>query len=145
MRVFPFLFFLVLLTLSCDKVHMPYGDEEVSMPECEEILISNSTFQDLMPNQATVIELSIEDDCLAVKLGIGGCDVDHMLNMISDGGIDESFPPQISFDFQDENPQDCEAYFEVDRQFDLSPIRDLVEEDVIIRFRNSELSILYTK
>lgn len=143
MRVFSFLFCFVLLALSCDK-EVP-NDEGTSVPECEAVIISNSIFQGLASNQATLIELSIEDDCLTVMLGISGCDADHTLNMISDGGIAESLPVQITFDFQDENPQDCEAYFVVERQFDISPIRDLIKDDIIIRFRNSNSSILYIK
>lgn len=144
MRVFPFLFCFVFIAFSCDK-KKTLGGDGISVPECEAVVISNSIFQDLAPNQATLIELSIEDDCLTLLLGISGCDADHTLNMISDGGIAESLPVQITFDFQDENPQDCEAYFELDRQFDLSPIRDLIEDDIIIRFRNSDSSILYKK
>jgi len=143
MRVFPFIFCFVLLALSCNK-KVTNGDG-MSTSECEAVIISNSIFQELEPNQAAISELSIEDDCLTLMLGFGGCDADHTFKMISDGGIAESLPVQITFDFQDEKPQDCKAYFEIETQFDLSPIRDLITDDIIIRFRNSDSSILYVK
>ncbi|MFT4534569.1 MAG: hypothetical protein ACJA1A_002889 [Saprospiraceae bacterium] len=142
MRVFPFFIITCFLALSCDK-KTPYGDDAISGSPCTAVIISNEVYQDLDPNQASVSELSIEGDCLKVKLGVSGCDSDHMINMISNGGIAESNPPQITFDFQDENPQVCLAFFMIEREFDLVPIRDLIEDDIIIRFRNSEHSILY--
>lgn len=143
MRVFSFLFCFMLLVLSCNK-KVSYGDDGISVP-CKTVIISSSIFQDLNPNQVTVTELSIADDCIIATLGFGGCNADHEMKMISDGSIAESLPPQITFDFKDGNPQDCKAYFEVEHQFDLSPIRELIEDDIIIRFRNSDISVLYKK
>ena len=142
MRVFSFMLFFGLLFSSCDK-GIPYGDDALSDPSCLPVIISNEIFQGLDPNQASVSEVSIEGDCLTVNLGVSGCDSDHIISMISDGGISESLPLQITFDFQDNNPQLCEAFFIIEHQFDLSAIRDLIEDDIMIRFRNSDHSILY--
>ena len=142
MRVFSFFLIICFSALSCDK-GIPYGDDAISGPLCAPIVISHEIYQDLDPNQASVSEVSIDGDCLIVKLGVSGCDSDHIINMISDGGIAESNPPQITFDFLDKNPQVCLAFFMIERHFDLAAIRDLIEDDIIIRFRNSEFSILY--
>jgi hypothetical protein len=141
MRVFSFLILFSVFALSCDK-NLAYGDG-ISVPDCTPVIISIENYQDLDPNQVFVSEVSLKGDCLTVNLGISGCDSDHVITMISSGAIAKSLPPQITFDFQDNNPQMCEAFFNIERQFDLSPIRQLIEDDIIIRFRNSEHSILY--
>lgn len=137
MRVFYFLF-LSLFIASCDCSEDPQTDE------CKDIIISQSQFNNLDPNQASVSSLSIEDDCLTVMLGVGGCDTNHDIDMISDGSIAESFPPQITFDFKDLDLQACNAFFQIERQFDLSEIGSVQDGDIWINFRNSDIRILYT-
>lgn len=136
MRVFSFFLFFAFFLSSCDN-------NEEQVPYCSPIIISQELYQDLVPNQVNVTEVALDEDCLTVTMAISGCDNEHTINMISDGEIAESFPVQITFDFEDLNPQDCEALFMIDRQFDLSELRDLVEGDISIRFRNSDKSILY--
>ncbi|MGK0317476.1 MAG: hypothetical protein ACI86M_003720 [Saprospiraceae bacterium] len=142
MRVFIFLLIFSIFALSCDKKE-PVDGDEISLPACAPVIISDEVFQDLDQNEAMVSEVSIYGDCLYLKMGVSGCDSNHVINMVSDGSIDDSLPLQITFDFQDENPQLCEAYFTLFRQYDLVPIRELVKGDIVIRFRNSELSIFY--
>ena len=144
MRVFSLLLFFGVFSLSCNK-EIKHSDDGVILPSCLPIIISSDIYKDLDPNQASVIELSIEEDCLTIMLGVNGCVYNYVINMVSDGSIAESLPPQITFDFQDENPLLCEAYITLERQYDLSPIRELVERDISIRFRNSDFSIIYQK
>ena len=136
MRVFSFLLVFSVLALSCDK--------EIS--SCTPVIISNEIYQDLDPNQVSVLEASIEDDCLYVDIGIGGCDPEHKINLITNGAFAPFDPTSyMFFDFQDENPQLCEAYFTLKRQYDLAPISELINEDIIIAFRNSAITVLYKK
>lgn len=140
------LFFIILLfgvfALSCDK-EIQSGDDVISALLCSPVIISSDFYQDLDSNQVSLTEVSIEGDCLTVKLGVSGCVLDRVINMISSGEIAESNPPQITFELQDEIPQLCQAFFMIERQFDLSPIRNLFEDDIIIRFRDSDKLILY--
>ena len=140
MKVFIFLLFIGVFISSCDK-----EDQGMSDTNCIPVIISTLQYSETPPGQVNIVEAEVSDDCLTVSLGVGGCDVNHTINMISDGGIDESFPSQITFDFKDEQPQLCQAYFVVERKFDLLPIRDLTDEDLIIRFRNSAVSVMYIK
>lgn len=135
MRVFLCLF--VFFAFSCNN-----SDSELPS-DCVPIVLDGSKFNSAQNFGTNLTEFTIDDDCLMVKLGISGCDDNHILEMVSDGSIAESFPPQITFDFYDQNPQDCEAYFIVERAFDLSPIKALVDGEIIIRFRNNDKSVQY--
>ena len=143
MRVFIFLLLSVSI-FSCE----PDSNEEPSTENnCRDILISESKFQEIDYNQASILEYEIIDDCLKVKLGVGGCDEDHEIDLITDGGINESLPPQITFVFKDNDLQPCNAYFQIDREFDLTPIRTSLglDEDVYLTFQLSDDKILYKK
>ncbi len=140
MRVFPFIIFLALVSLSCDN---NTDDGNASDSDCTPVIISESIFQNLTPSQLFIEELSIDGDCLTLKINLTGCDDDHTVDLISDGGIDESLPVQITFALRDNKLQDCEAIFLIEKQFDLLPIRGLADGDIMIRFVNSDKTILY--
>ena len=137
MRVFLCLF--VFLAFSCSD------SDPDTYSTCIPVDFDESKFNSSENFGANLTEFSIEGSCLSVTLGVSGCDDDHILEMVSDGSIAESFPPQITFDFYDQNPQDCEAYFLLDREYDLSPIKELYDGEIIIRFRNNDKSIEYNQ
>lgn len=140
MKLLVFVLFSGVFLSSCHKEIISQSDSN-----CVPVVISQDDFLEIPAGQINITQANISDDCLTMTLGISGCDMNHTIKMISDGGIDESLPSQITFDFEDEEPQLCEAYFIIERQYDLLPIRVLTEEDIIIRFRNSALSVLYNK
>jgi len=140
MRVFSFFIFLALVMFSCDKNS---DNENMSDSDCTPVIISQSIFQNLTQSQLSIDELSIDGDCLTIKMNLVGCDEDHTIDMITDGGIDESLPVQITFNLRDNKLQDCEAIFQIERQFDLLPVRKLVDGDIRLRFVNSDKTILY--
>ena len=135
MRVFLCLF--VFLVFSCSD------SDPDSSDTCVPVIFNDSKFNSTLNFGVNLNEYTIKESCLTVKLGISGCDDDHTIEMVSDGSIAESFPPQITFDFYDQNPQDCEAYFIVEREYDLSPIIELYDGEIIIRFRNNDKSITF--
>lgn len=135
MRVFLCLF--IFLAYSC-------SDNNDSAPEdCVPVSFDSSKFNSSANYGALINDFTIDGNCLSISLGVSGCDDVHPIEMVSDGAIAESFPPQITFDFYDGTPQDCEAIFTLDREFDLSPIRELYDGEIIIRFRNSDKSVTY--
>jgi hypothetical protein len=135
MRVF--LCLLIFLAFSCSDSDSNPSDS------CIPVIFNESKFNSAQNFGVNLEEFSIDGSCLSVKLGVSGCDDDHTLEMVSDGSIAESLPPQITFDFYDKNPQACQAYFIVEREYDLSPIKELYEDEIIIRFRNSDKSLVY--
>jgi len=138
MRVFIFLFFFGFMITSCSED--PQSDNNQT---CTPVVISQSTFNSLEDDVYTIQDLTIEGDCLKIPISFSGCDDDHTFNMVTDGGVDESSPVQITFVLQDNNPQDCEALITIDTEHDLTPLQDLVEGDILIRFRDTDRTILY--
>ena len=64
--------------------------------------------------------------------------------MVTDGVVKTSDSnPILEFDFYDNNPQACEAYFTLEREYDLSAIASLVDRNVRILFRNNDKSFLF--
>ena len=135
MRVF---FCLLLFTIiSCSDSDNPID------PNCTPVVIDESVFNQDSFNSAAYISHSLDGDCLTVRLGISGCSGDHEIEMVSDGAVMESFPPQMEFDFLDKNLEPCLAFFEVTRQFDLREIADLVSTEVHIGIRGQDGLIVY--
>lgn len=128
---------LVFLTFSCSN------SEEDTSNICNPVVIDESKYNSSQNFGTNLTEFEVVGDCLMVKLGVGGCDDEHTIEMVSDGSWAYSLPPQITFDFYDQNPQICQAYFIIDRAFDLSPLKELYDGDFIIKFRNSDHSFTY--
>ena len=137
MKVFICLF--VVLAFSCST------SDSDSTDSCKPVVFDDSKFSSSDNFGANLIEYTISGSCLSVKLGVSGCDDDHTLEMVSNGSILKTNPPQMTFDFYDENPQLCLAYFTVDRKFDLSKIKELHDGKIIIRFRNNDISFTYVE
>lgn len=136
MRVFLCLF--IFLVFSCSN------SDTDSPDSCIPVIFDETKFNSTQNFGVKLDEYSINGSCLTVKLEISGCDDDHTIDMLSDGAIAESFPPQITFDFYDNNLQPCDAYFIVEREYDLSPIKELYDDgDIIIHFRNNDKSVHY--
>ncbi len=129
MRVFFCLF--LLLCFSCSD------NESDSSDSCVSVIFDESKFNSSQNFGVDLIELDIEDYCLKVKLGVSGCDDDHTIELVSNGAVAPSDPTMVYFDFYDNDPQLCEAYFTLDREFDMTPIRARYNEDIIVAFRNN--------
>ena len=133
MRVFFCLF--IFICLSCSK-------SDTNSPNfCEPVLFDGSKFNSFENFRIKLIEYSLDDLCLSVKLGISGCDADHTIEMISGGSILISDPGQIVFDFYDNSLQLCEAYFILEREYDLSPIQEIYAGEIIVKFRDNNGSV----
>lgn len=80
---------------------------------------------------------------MSVSLGVSGCDADHTIDMMTDGDIlITDSHPILFFDFYDQNPQLCEAYFTLEREYDLSEVSMLVDGNIRIQFRNNDKTFL---
>lgn len=136
MRVFLCLF--VFLAFSCSD------SDTTTSNDCKPVIFDSTKFNSIANFGVGLNDFTLDGDCLNVTISVSGCDEEHPIDMVSDGAIAESFPPQITFDFYDGTPQDCEALFVLERSFDLSPIRDLYDGEIIIVFRNNDKSITYS-
>ncbi|MDF1697450.1 MAG: hypothetical protein P1U56_16525 [Saprospiraceae bacterium] len=136
MRVFICLLFFTLFSCSSSD---PLADNS-----CVGLEIDASKFDSPNNFGINLIEYVLDESCLHVSLGVSGCDDDHEIDLITNGVLFSSDPLSfLVFDFYDHSPQLCEAYFTLEREFDLSKIRTITNKDVSVQFRNSTISIVF--
>jgi len=133
MRVFYCLFLFLCFSCSKDDPDIPDG--------CVPVIFDESKFNSTSNFGLNLIEYSLEESCLQVTLGVSGCDDAHVIELVSNAAVSPSSPALVIFDFYDNDPQLCEAYFTIEREFDVSPIREKFGFDIIMRFRNNEGSV----
>ena len=109
-----------------------------NLNSCDPVVFDQSKFNEEGHYGINLIDYSLIDNCLKVTLGISGCSADHRIEMISDGAEAPSFPTVIFCDFYDYDPELCEAYFTVEREYDVSPIQDKFGKTIIVQFRDNE-------
>lgn len=134
--------FLVLSVGACSS------DDPVNENCLNRIVISESKYQSVNNDNAVLIqEMSIEDNCLKMKVGFSGCDDEHTIEMVTDGAVAESFPVQVFFKFSDENPQACQAFFVKELSFDLSPLDPILGNEPKARlvFSDQQQEILWDR
>lgn len=141
MSVKYFLLFFIVVACSCGD---DSGDQQMSDDGCRALLISADDFTAQVV--ATAVTASIDGTCLTISVGVSGCDDMHDIDMITDGGLAESLPVQMTFILRDNDPQLCLAFFTIERQFDLEPLHEVTNEDQIwINFANSDTRVLYSR
>ncbi len=132
MRVFYCLLLFFCISCSQSDSHSP--------TDCTAIIADQAKFDSTVNFGPNLLEYTLDEFCLKVKLGVSGCDDNHLIEMVYNGTILKSLPPQVIVDFYDNDPQACEAYFELERQYDLSTLLTSSTDEIVIRFRNNETS-----
>lgn len=133
MRVF-FCLFLALFYSCSDK------DSDLR-ESCIPVLFDADKYNSSQNFGIDLIDYRLDELCLKVELGVSGCDDAHVIQLISNGAVAPSDPTVVYFDFYDENPQSCKAYFTIEKEYDMTPIKEKYAEDIIVLFRSNEGSI----
>ncbi len=101
-----------------------------NMPEqepCgESIIVDADEYNDLTDQGLVFTNPQIDGDCLTVMVGFSGCDDTPEFDLITDGSIAESLPVQMFFKGRSDKNQACLAFFTKEVQYDLAPVRDLL-------------------
>lgn len=138
----------ILISLLVLSIGACSNDDPVNENCPDRIIVSESKYQSINNDNAVLIqEMSIEDDCLKMKVGFSGCDDGHTIEMVTDGAVAESFPVQVYFKLSDENPQACQAFFVKELSFDLSQLDQVVGDEPKARlvFRDQQQEILWDR
>jgi hypothetical protein len=131
-----FIILIFSLFLSCSK-------DDTNSSDCESLIVSNGSFED----KGLVID-SIEFNGVEIKLKVGysGCTNDHDIDLIWDGLVLETNPPQVNLLVVDnEDLEECLAFFVQEECYDLSSLLDQItsEDQMILNFyQDSTISIL---
>jgi len=140
MRVFFPLLLLVLLSFSCSKENVT----EAPTSNCPSVIIDEPAYNDLSFFLADVLEVSFDGFCMNVKLGVGGCDTDQEIDMLTNGNYFYSSPAGIEVDFRVNEPQPCNAYFPIEKTYDISSLLPQDVTEFVFFFRGQDITITYT-
>ena len=78
--------------------------------------------------------VSVEDDCLVINLTYSGGCGENKLEVIWEGAIAKSIPPQVPLQLHFTDRDDCESLQEMEYRFDLSRVRKVgVKGEVVLR------------
>jgi|GEM_PF-320830 len=112
---------------------------------CEKQVYSSLTaYESAEFEYLTLIDITIEGDCLKVTYGSSGCDGSTWhLELFDSEAIMESDPPQRNLRFSFYNQEVCDAYFEKETSFNLSPLK-VEGESVILHIDGWDEALLYT-
>lgn len=135
-------FFLILtiLFLSCKK-----NDDDTSGSDCDQAtIISAEQFENGPNAPLTIIEMSIEEDCLRVKFSASGCSGESwVIELIDKGVVLEASPPIRLLRVSLLNNEACLAVFTRELTFDLTQLQLPETNEIFLNIANSDAQILY--
>jgi hypothetical protein len=133
----PLVFVFLLVISACSS-------DDNTTSNCDQITIIDSNQYKNSPNdQLTINSLEINDNCLKINFGSGGCSGDTwVLKLIDSEAILESNPPQRNLRLSLKNEEDCEAFITKEITFDINNLQ-VDGNKVLLNLTNSGDQILY--
>jgi hypothetical protein len=135
------LLFIVLtfVLISCNN------DDDTSGSDCDQqTIISAEQFENAPNAPLTIIDMSIEGDCLRINFSASGCSGESWeIKLIDKGVILESSPPIRLLRVSLLNNEACLAVFTRDLTFDLTELQVPNENEIFLNIANSDEQILY--
>ncbi len=135
------LFSLVLPMISffysCGK-----SDDMNTRGDCEQSIYIDTLKYNNGPfsNETTISNIELKDDCLNVTFQYGGgCIEDHLIELVWNGSMALSLPPQIWVKIVHDDQDFCEALITKTVSYDISEISD---GPFIINFETTDTTLL---
>ena len=121
-------------------------DEGTTKPSdaCDETaILDHDRYVDSVDGTYTIMEASIDGDCLTVKFGASGCDGSSwIVHLIDSEDIIEPQPPQRFIKLELQNNEACLAFFTKEVSYDIRNLR--VDGNVVIlNLKNFNTPITY--
>lgn len=118
----------LLLTPGPDGLPLGFHDAHFGVFR-DDLEIPPVRFTDLPPDSLhyahwQLLGLGIEADRMDFHLGYSGCQPDHPFSLWISGGFMESWPVQVNAVLVHELDEECDAWFEGERHFDLMPLKE---------------------
>ena len=131
---------VLLLNMQCDD------DDEQIITSCDTTtIIDNNLYQNAQSDYYTVVNTEINGDCLIVEVSASGCDGSSwVLELIDANEVLESSPSQRNLKFVLANNEACLAVFTKQQSFDLSSLRIIGEDEIILNIEGFSEPILYS-
>ena len=130
-----------LILLGCDTDNP--SPQMQQLGRCSDKAREQIAFTDTREDDFIFRNVAITDDCLSIKIAFGGGCGDVNAELITDGTVEKSLPPQryLILAFTDDDP--CEALLEEQYDFDLSALQVTGSNSVILNLKGWNAKIRY--
>lgn len=122
--------------------------DDVIPPEdrCDQVVeINAEKYNNLDSNHFTFVNAEIIDDCLNIEISASGCSGNSWtFNLVDSGAIAESSPEQRRLKFELINDEACLAVFKRTVSFDLTPLKIISSNKIILHLDGLGTSVEYT-
>lgn len=110
---------------------------------CSSTTSEQTAFKDTQEDDFIFRNVTIAAHCLSIKIAFGGGCGEVSAELITDGSVEKSLPPQryLMLAFTDNDP--CEALREEQYDFDLSRLQVAGSDAVILRLKGWDAKIRY--
>ena len=141
------LFFICCVALSCcvkSKNQVSASGASSGASNCDKIvLIDGRKYESSTSDKFALLDASMNENCLSVKINYaGGCE-DVTLDLIDADIVMESEPVQRKIKLLLDDQDDCEALVTKTFTFDLSSLKSNPKYTIMLRLDNWEKPILY--
>jgi len=131
-----FIFLIFLCLSSCQ-------DENIVEPCTQMLLIGNEIYDNYPDDQLTILDVTLEGDCLQINFAASGCSGNSwIVELVGREEILESLPPQRLIRLSLENNEICDAYIGKSVTFDITPSR-ISGNEIILNLDGWDKKIVY--
>ena len=131
------LIFLISICLSSCQ------DENIVEPCTQMLLIGNEIYDNYPDDQLTILDVTLEGDCLQINFAASGCSGNSwIVELVGREEILESLPPQRLIRLSLENNEICDAYIGKSVTFDITPSR-ISGNEIILNLDGWDKKIVY--
>ncbi|MEM9297048.1 MAG: hypothetical protein AAGA64_01565 [Bacteroidota bacterium] len=136
--------FYTLLVVGVFSITGCNDDENVSQTTCDDVVILDSDrFKDAITDFFTLIDVTIEGDCMTVEYSSSGCDGNSwVMELIDAEVIKESNPVQRDLRLLLKNEELCRAVFTKEISFDLTPLRTS-DNEILLNLEGEQYTYTY--
>lgn len=140
-----YLLFAIVLTLSFSCTRQNSKPIQANAGDCENaVIIDTEKYKNTSPNVFNITSCIIKADCLEITINAGGCDGSAWkADLISNGSIAESFPPQKFLKILFTNPEFCMAVPSRKFSYNLRPLRVSGTNKVLFNLQGWDQELVY--
>lgn len=129
----------------CKKIFIDYNDVFNNQSVCDQNVIISPTEYENAPNDPlTIMEMTINGDCLNIKFAASGCDGDTwIVKLIDSGNIAESYHCQRTLRLSLNNDELCDAVPTKEISFDIKDLQIIDDNKLILHVSGEEILYEY--
>lgn len=130
------------LDIEGNKILYDYGDDGNQTNCDQDVIISQTEYNNAPNHPVTIIKMNIKNNCLKIKFGASGCSGnDWTVKLIDWEAVAESIPCQRTLRLSLNDIGECEAYFEKEISFNIKDLQ--IQGNHSVQLNISGKSILY--